>query len=91
MMINEQNWTHCEFTAEENRVNLSIGGEILKDNSYLELYFINKFLGEEIIHQDIFHKLNDALQAINTKYGHWDFKDKLKSEKSSGCSSCQAH
>jgi len=90
-MINEQNWTHCEYVAGENRVNLSIGGETKYDNSYLELYYLNKFLEEDLVHQEVLQNLNDAIKLINSIYGHWDFKDKLISEKTSGCSTCEAH
>ena len=90
-MINEENWTYCSYETGENQVNIAMGGELNYNNEYLEVFFVNKFNGELLLHQDICSSIFDACNLINNKYGHWDFNDKTNKEKSSGCSSCQAH
>ena len=90
-MITHQNWTYCLFKSEQFNASISIGGEISHDNQYLEIYFINKFIDQDLIYQETRKSLTSAIKDINSLYGHWDFIDKTAEEKSSGCSSCQAH
>jgi len=90
-MITQENWTHCNYKVGDYSVSLSTGGDINKENEYLELFFVNKYYGEDLLHQEAFYSLNSALNSINTNFEHWDFEDKGIVENSSGCSSCQAH
>ena len=90
-MITQENWTHCNYKAGDYSASLSTGGELNQENEYLELFFVNKYHGEDLLHQEAFHSIDSALNAINTNFDHWDFEDKKIVENSSGCSTCQAH
>jgi hypothetical protein len=90
-MINKENWTHCEYSADENRVSIAMGGAFGPDSEYLEIFYINKYKGDDLTYQDVCHSILEACELVNKKYGHWDFEDKAKQDDSSGCSSCQAH
>ena len=90
-MVNLNNWSHSQYQTGSFKASISIGGEISNDNEYLELFFINKYIDDQIIHQEPKVSLTDAITCINKNYSHWEFNDLSKKEKTSGCSSCQAH
>ena len=90
-MINEENWTHCQYESSNYSTKISIGGEIGSKNEYLEIYFVNRFDGEQLLFQKKFTSLREAYEHINSTYGHWTFKDLENNESNSGCSTCQAH
>ena len=90
-MITNENWTYCLFKSEQFNARIAIGGEIGPNNQYLEIYYINKFLDDDLIYQETRSSLSAAIKDINTLYRHWDFIDQTAEEKTSGCSSCQAH
>ena len=90
-MINDENWTFCKYVAADYQAILSIGGEYIRDNEYLEVFYVNKTQSEELVFQNKFESLQDAIVFINKTYGHWDFVNAEISKNNSGCSSCQAH
>lgn len=90
-MITNENWTYCLYKSEQFNAKISIGGELDHNNKYLELFYINKFIEDDLIYQEMRYSIEQAVKDINHLYGHWDFVDKTKEEKSSGCSTCQAH
>ena len=90
-MITVNNWSYTRYEAENFVASISYGGEISSNNEYIEIYFVNKFINEELIFQSKEDTLDHALKELNQKYGHWKFVDLAKKEKSSGCSTCQAH
>ena len=50
-MINELNWTHCQYESSNYSTKISIGGEMDRNNNYLETYFVNRFHGEQLLFQ----------------------------------------
>jgi hypothetical protein len=90
-MINELNWTHCQYESSDYSTKISIGGEMDRNNQYLETYFVNRFHGEQLLFQKKLTSLKEACEHINSTFGHWTFKDLENNESNSGCSSCQAH
>lgn len=88
-MITEQNWTHTEYRSSNYKAKISIGGEINQDLQFVELYYVSKFTGDELITEEIFKEVDLAIKYVNNYFGHWEFYDHLTSENSS-CSSCQS-
>ena len=93
-MLSAENWTYCFYKSGEQRAIISLGGEI-HDDRYVELFFSTVIDpdGKELT-QRAFEDLSQALKFINSAYAHWRFIDgqhELENQKSSGCSTCQAH
>jgi hypothetical protein len=95
MNITNDNWTSTHYASEPLRAFVSLGAEpvetpeglqevefqylvTMTDKDYMELY------------QSSHKTLEEALQVINEKYGHWDFQD-AGTKNGDGCSSCAAH
>ena len=91
MKINEENWTHSQYTSSPLRAFISLGAQpdeqtgvqlqflvTLTDQDYLELF------------QSSHSNIHEALAVLNQKYGHWNYADALNAS-GDGCSSCAAH
>ena len=90
-MITHKNWTYTKYSTNNYSANISIGGEPGPNNEYIESFYVNKYIGEDIIFQMTFSSLEAALIEINRVCSHWNLIDLEKNESNSGCSSCQAH
>ena len=91
MKITEENWTYTRLTTGKYNVFLSIGGEFDSQNNYHEIYFINKYLEDNLVHQTKWTTLRDALSKIEEDFTHWQLVDLSIKDDDSGCSTCQAH
>ena len=89
-MINEDNWTHTQYSSKNYLSKISTGGELDQHNKFNELFFVSKFAGNILITEETFKSIKSALDYINEHFGHWQFTDLLGPENSS-CSNCQAH
>ena len=90
-MIDKRNWGFCEYRSGDFRANISIGADDLFEGEPQVIYFINKFLSENLIHQTSAADLDSAIDQINGRYQDWEFIDLEKKLHGSGCSTCQAH
>ena len=87
-MFNCQNWTHSNYNCADKKALISIGAD-LEANF---LYFVSILDPDnKEIKQDEFKELNEAVQFINSQYGHWMYTDLEANLDSGGCSSCEAH
>lgn len=91
--IDQNNWTHAHLVQGELHAYISFGAQPGPGNETEELYFINLTEGhaEEspLLQERVFRSLDQALEEINGRYAHFDFKD--LAETPGGCGSCSAH
>jgi hypothetical protein len=95
-MIDQENWTFCQYKSLKLKAFISMGGEPSKLNKVSYLYNVTV---TDLNHKEVFQfsypELDLALHEINKKYGHWDFNNltvtSTTSEDESGCGSCSAH
>lgn len=89
MIINNENWTYTRYKNNDLHAFISIGADEKANISYFTT-LIDSANTEH--HQEEFHSLELACQAINAKYqGLWDFEDQEKPLKEGGCATCVAH
>ena len=89
-MIDNQNWGFSSYKCGNLEAFLSMGASPTNDSIEFE-YFLNKTKESEVIFQEKFTNLEEAIEAINSGYNHWKFNDKEKELAKAGCSTCQAH
>jgi len=90
-VIDVNNWGHCCYSSGEFRSSISLGASLSSENDAKLEYFINKFHGEDLIFQESFNSIEEAITKINLDYKYWSFIDLEKKLHSGGCSTCQAH
>ena len=88
--IDEKNWTYTSYKCGNLEAFISVGAAPEGEDIKLE-YFLNKSKNSEIIFQENFTSLKDAVNRLNETYNHWKFQDKEAELAASGCSTCQAH
>ena len=95
LVINELNWTFCQYINGETRALIHQGGDLNDSGEPMELFFVNVLKGEEndLVSQHTFPSLNEAQDYINRKFAHWKFENQLDqaAKDSGGCGSCVAH
>lgn len=105
MPINELNWTSSQYYNAPLRAFISLGGrpDGLPNHSHLpqsarpyqvEFIYIVTLANEDFqeIYQEVFPDLNNAINALNQKYGHWALLTLGQTPKDGdGCESCSAH
>jgi hypothetical protein len=95
-MIDQENWTFCQYNSLELKAFISIAGEPSDQDEVSFLYNVTVTDHENLeIFQLTFPDLALAVTEINKKYRHWDFNNLTvtSSDKSDdgGCGSCSAH
>ncbi len=92
MKINQENWTHCQFTNIPLRAFVSLGAAPSGENEACLQYLVTLTDGDyQELFQSIHHSLDEALTVLNEKYGQWSFEDATNPASATGCSSCAAH
>ncbi len=93
MKINTENWTYTHFFSDPLRAFVSIGASPVENSDEVLMQFLVTLTDKDYqeLYQSIHTTLEEALQALNEKYGHWDFKDAGARTDSNGCDSCAAH
>ncbi len=92
--VGQENWTHTGYKSIDLQALITIGAKPGEDTSAEPIiqYFVTLLdLDLNEVFQQGFNELEEALEFINERYGHWDFADREKSSKTSGCDSCAAH
>ena len=94
--VNSENWSFSQYKSSRIRAFISLGGEPGDENDFQELYLVtttNEDYTKEFF-QKPFYILENALQFLNSRYGHWEFLD-LKitpnGTDTGGCGDCAAH
>lgn len=89
--ITAQNWTYTGFKSSDLLAFIHLGAKPTETGSQL-LYLITVLKSLELeVFQLEYSKLEDAIDAINKKYHHWDFLDRGEMSTGGGCGSCAAH
>ena len=94
-MINQENWTHCQYNSLKLKAFISLAGEPGDDNETVFIYNITVTdLDQQEVFQFSYPDVGLAISEINKKYSHWEFKNLTTKETKSddsGCGSCSAH
>ncbi len=94
LLVTAQNWTYTGFESSDLLAFIHLGARPPEgeDSSAKLLYLVTvmKSLEEEVFQLEFEH-LEEAIDAINTKYNHWDFKNRGETNTGGGCGSCAAH
>ena len=92
-MIDSQNWTFCQYNSSNLKAFVSLSGEPTEDGDSVFLYNVTVTDQEDLeIFQSDHPSLDQAIDIINNKYGHWNFTNlTVQSGNESGCGSCSAH
>ena len=90
-MLNERNWTFCQYQSGPFISSISLGGAPQASEGIKITYFLNKFNQKQLIFQEEYDSLEEAIAKANKTYSSWDFIDLEKKLHSGGCSTCQAH
>jgi len=90
-LVDADNWTFSGYKSTNLLAFISLGAAPNAVEPEL-LYFVTvlKDLEEEVFQLE-FPKLDQAIDALNSRYHHWDFIDRSQKEDSGGCGSCEAH
>ena len=90
-MLNETNWTFCHYKSGLFTASISLAGSPEANEGVKITYFLNKYNEKQLIFQEEFHSIDDALIKANKTYSSWEFVDLEKNLQNGGCSTCQAH
>lgn len=91
-LIDEENWGTSRYLNENFQVFISLAG-FPDQQGEVQLSYCLTLADSDFneIMQRPFFELQQALEAINSTYGHWKLS-KIETPKSGdGCSSCAAH
>jgi len=92
--ITAQNWTYTGFESSELLAFIHLGAapaaSDTQEAKLLYLVTVLKSLEEEVFQLE-FDSLDLAIDAINQRYSHWEFKDRGERSDGGGCGSCAAH
>ena len=96
MNISSDNWTSSHFYSEPLRAFISLGAEPIETPEGLqevEFQYLVTMTDKDYIelYQSSHKTLDEALQVLNEKYGHWSLQDANAKVDGDGCSSCAAH
>ncbi|MBC7427168.1 MAG: hypothetical protein H7336_01070 [Bacteriovorax sp.] len=94
--INQDNWTSSQYFSEPLRAFVSLGAAPVETPAGLqdvEFQYLVTMTDKD--YQELFQSthmsLDEALQVLNEKYGHWEMQDAGMKNSGDGCSSCAAH
>ena len=90
-MLDTQNWTYCQYQSGPFSVSIAVGGVPESAEGVKITYFLNKSNEKQLIYQEEYSSLEQAISKANNTYASWDFVDLEKKLQSGGCSTCQAH
>lgn len=96
MNINAENWTSTHYYSEPLRAFVSMGAAPVETESGLqevEFQYLVTMTDKDFaeLYQSAHTSLDEALQVLNEKYGHWELRDAGGKVHGDGCSSCAAH
>ena len=96
MNITPANWTSSQFYSEPLRAFVSLGAipiETVEGLREVEFQYLVTMTDKD--YQELFQSthlsLDEALNVLNEKYGHWEMQDAGAKISGDGCSSCAAH
>ncbi|MDD4976587.1 MAG: hypothetical protein PHY93_19685 [Bacteriovorax sp.] len=91
--INTENWTSAHFYSAPLRAFVSLGAAPIENSDEVEIQYLVTLTDKDYqeLFQSIHQDLNNALELLNEKYGHWELQDALNKTDGDGCSSCAAH
>jgi hypothetical protein len=94
--ITSENWTSAHYYSAPLRAFVSLGAAPAgnsEDSNEVEIQYLVTLTDKDYqeLFQSIHTDLNEALQILNEKYGHWELQDALIKASGEGCSSCAAH
>lgn len=91
MKITSENWTYTHYFSEPLRAFVSLGAAPEGDEVVMQYLVTLTDKDYQELYQSIHLELNEALELLNEKYGHWELKDAGGRGDGDGCSSCAAH
>jgi len=93
MKINTENWTYTHYFSDPLRAFVSIGASPAEESEEVIMQYLVTLTDKDYqeLYQSVHTTIEEALSALNEKYGHWDFKDAGARTDSNGCDSCAAH
>lgn len=96
MEINETNWNYTYFSSSPLKAFVSLGADAIENEMGVVetkvFYFLTVSEGDYgEIFQSAHVTLDEALEQLNTKYGHWELKEATGKSDGDGCSTCAAH
>jgi hypothetical protein len=93
-LVTAQNWTFTGFESSELLAFIHLGAmpeqEKGQEAKLLYLVTVLKSLEEEVFQLE-FESLEEAINSINQRYSHWEFKDRGERSDGGGCGTCAAH
>ncbi len=94
MNITMDNWATCGHQFPPLQAFITLGGipahGARENPAVVYCLTLAEVDGAELYQQE-FTRLEDAVTALNARYGHWDFFDREQSATGGGCDTCQAH
>jgi hypothetical protein len=91
--VNTENWSFGGYKNSKLKAFISFGADfLLETQKQHEIFFLtvtdNNF--KEVFQQD-HSSLNEAIEALNSRYAHWDWDNRRLSSDDGGCGTCAAH
>jgi hypothetical protein len=91
-LVNADNWTFTGFKSSDLLAFIHLGAEPGPEGKIEMLYLVTLLKSqEEEVFQLEFSSLPQAIDAINERYGHWEFADRSERLDGGGCGTCSAH
>jgi hypothetical protein len=93
MKINIENWTYTHYFSDPLRAFVSLGAAPIENSNEVLMQYLVTLTDRDYqeLYQSVHEAIDEALLALNEKYGHWEFKDAGARIDGDGCSSCAAH
>ncbi len=90
-LISADNWTFTGFKSSDLLAFIHLAAE--PTQTKVKLVYCVTLLknSEEEVFQLEFNNLNEAIDAINERYQHWEFINRGQRLSDGGCGSCSAH
>ena len=91
-LITAQNWTFTGFQSSDLLAFIHLGATPSDSGEAKLIYLVTvlKELEQEVFQLE-FDSLDGAVDAINSRYSHWDFTDRGERTDGGGCGTCAAH
>jgi len=87
--ITFENWTFVHYKTKSLKAFISLGASPKTEE--IQYFVTVTDEDNQEVFQNSFESIEESLDTVNKRYGHWEIFDFENPPESDGCSSCSAH